>query len=96
MTVLPVAKLVTNSGLALAHSRTRDVLLLGRYSLDTAVWLAAWYGDRGSVRFQTSLVSELSASTLLRLPDVAPHRAGGQARQAGPRRACRPGAVYVT
>jgi hypothetical protein len=48
------------------------------------------------VRFQTSLVSELSASTLLRLLDVAPHRAGGQARQAGPRRACRPGAVYVT
>jgi thymidylate kinase len=76
VTILAVANLVTNWRLTLRHSRTHDVLLLDRYSLDTAVRLAAWYGERGSVRFQTWLVRALSPRPLCAfLLDVAPETA---------------------
>jgi thymidylate kinase len=76
VTVLAVANLVTNWRLAFTHSRTHDVLLLDRYSLDTAVRLAAWYGERGSVRFQTWLVRALSPRPVCSfLLDVPPETA---------------------
>jgi len=81
VTVLAGANLVTNWRLALRYSRTHDVLLLDRYTLDTAVRLAAWYGDRGSVRFQTWLVRALSPRPLCSiLLDVAPETALGRKR----------------
>ncbi|MBD0282190.1 MAG: hypothetical protein ICV69_08365 [Thermoleophilaceae bacterium] len=76
VTLLAVANVVTHWRLALTHSRTHDVLLLDRYSLDTAVRLAAWYGERGSVRWQTWLVRALSPRPLCSfMLDVAPETA---------------------
>jgi thymidylate kinase len=58
--MVTMANLFSHWRSLLAHRRDADLLIFDRYALDTAVRLHTWYGDLGSVVFQTWLIRRLS------------------------------------